>query len=573
MKELEMKERVQTALNAQLSFLCTSPSQREQLIETAMEGRKVKKTKLSFALILAMILCLLTAGALAAVLLSGQEIVEKLAVPMAQSSKHENYTHEELQELMTALNENGITLDEGSAMMRAFQSGHGYWQRDTIEEICHAAFGGNEGAWTIEQQHWYGEMMVAIGAWDENINLLPGEGDMTVEEAGALAVKALKDAYGVDLPAETGGQWGVNQAFQRVYLYEDEEEYQQDRWGFWFINQRTGNLDYEVTFDRDGSHPKPWRARYLEEINTKSWSTVMDDLEDREGSRTQWSVETWAEFGNLIRGMAPGGRNGWLYRYAGYRLPPESGVSPEQALKIAREAMNCGEVTGRMEENVICCTDRGKPIYKVCHRVIFQAEDNHRGGRYDAVWCLEIDCMTGSVLEKRECTAEDDPMMMYAPFSLLSRAPIAEDEKPAVSRAEQRVMELKQREEEAMAQYGDNLYFWPLEVQKAVYGGISAVPTQAEYDRALKIAMDAVADRYGPDALLELGDYRVGVLHRRVDDREENARIQLEWDFMFTTDPEYLSDGYRVQFTQLLPTDGAEEIRDLTVEHANWGNG
>lgn len=577
MKELEMKERVQTALNAQLSFLCTSPSQREQLIETAMEGRKVKKTKLSFALILAMILCLLTAGALAAVLLSGQEIVEKLAVPMAQSSKHENYTHEELQELMTALNENGITLDEGSTLMQAFRTGHGYWERDTIEEICRAAFGGRENGWTVEQKHWYGEMMVSIGAWDNNYYLLPGEDDMTVEEARALAARLLNEAYGADLPKESDDQWRIDEVFNRVCVYDENgQESWEDQWSFWFVNRRTDNVDYDVTFDRDGGEQETWRAHYLEEINTKNWAVAMDDLTDREGNCTGWGVETWAEFGDLIQGTDPKGRNGWLYQHAGYRLPPKGAITPEQAKEIALKEMDYGEITGKVYDHVICCTDGDRPIYKVNHRVIFNAEDLDRGGRYDAVWCLEVDCMTGKVLDKREFVTgpAGDFMMMYVPFSLLEEAPAADNENPAVSQAEQRVMELAKKEEEAMKEYGNNLYFWPPEVQQAVYGGAQSVPTQEEYDRALKIAMDAIAAQYGPDALKELGDYQVGMLHRRFDDEKENGCRQLDWDFMFTTDPEFLSDGYRVQFIQLIyAKDDLETVRDLIVEHANMGNG
>ena len=163
MKALTMKEQVRDALDRELSSLQTSSAQRDRLIETAMEGRKMYKKKMPLAFVLALILSLLLAGgALAAALLSGQQIVEEMAVPMAQSSRQENYTHEELENLIRTLNENGITLDEGSTMMQAFRAGHGYWERDTIEEICQAAFGGDESMWTIQQQHWYGEMMVEI---------------------------------------------------------------------------------------------------------------------------------------------------------------------------------------------------------------------------------------------------------------------------------------------------------------------------------------------------------------------------------------------------------------------------
>ncbi len=493
-----MKEQVRDALDRELSSLQTSSAQRDRLIETAMEGRKMNKKKMPLAFVPALILGLLLAGgALAAALLSGQQIVEEMAVPMAQSSRQENYTHEELENLIRTLNENGITLDEGSTMMQAFRSGHGYWERDTIEEICKAAFGGKEYEWSVEQQHWYGEMMVEIGAWDENVNLLPGEDDMTVEEAAALAVRLLGDAYGIELPAESDDEWIVNQAFQRVYLYREDEEYTQDRWRFWYVNRRTGNNDYDVTFDRQGGEQEPWRAHYLEEINTKSWAAVMDDLQDREGNCTGWGVETWAEFGELIQGTDPKGRNGWLHQHAGYRLPPKGAITPEQAKEIALKEMDYGEITGKVYDHVICCTDGDRPIYKVNHRVILNAEDLDRGGRYDAVWCLEIDCMTGKVLDRREFVTgpAGDFMMMYVPFSLLEEAPAANNENPAISQAEQRVMELAEKEEKAIREYGQNLYFWPMDVKLAVYGDPYAQPSRAEYDRALEIARQAVADR------------------------------------------------------------------------------
>lgn len=574
MTDTELKNRVNRALNAQLSSLRTTPSQRARLLESVTEERKMKKHKYSTALILALALSLLTvAGALAAVLLSGQEIVEQVAVPMAQQSRQENYTYEELKELIAALNENGITLDEGSTLMQAFRSGHGYWEQDTIREICLAAFGGHsEAEWSIEQKHWYGEMMVSIGAWNQNIYLLPGENDMTVEEARALAAKILKDTYGVDLPQESNDAWRISEIFDRVCNYDENgQESWQDQWAFWYENRRTYNTDYEVTFERDGSHPEPWRASYLEKINTKNWSTVMDDLENLEGTCTQWSVETWAEFGQLIQGTDPGGRNGTLYQQAGYRLPPKGAISPEEALEIARTETG---VSGFVQDHVICCTNQGTPIYKVHQRVFFDGEQ--KGGKYDAVWCLEIDCMTGKVLEKREYTygPDSDFMMMYVPFSLLDQTPMQKetaadepDEKEAAIFAQYEM------EQKAIDQYGENMYFWPAEVQVQVYGGSCAIPARQEYDRALEIAKDAIADRYGSDALDALGDYQVGLMHRRWDDLDKNARVQLDWDFMLTTDPVYLSDGYRVQFTQLLYADGAEEIRDLVVEHANMGNG
>ena len=65
-------------------------------------------------------------------------------------------------------------------------------------------------------------------------------------------------------------------------------------------------------------------------------------------------------------------------------------------------------------------------------------------------------------------------------------------------------------------------------------------------------------------------------LFQKLDDEEniETKATQLIWDIMFTTDPEVLSDGYRVQFQRVIDHEtGEEKIIDVIVEHANLGVG
>ena len=117
MKDKRIEERIQHSLNAELSGLRTTSYQRDQFFENATGGTKVKK-KISVVAILVAALMLFTVTALAVVLLSPKEIVEQVAVPTAQSNEQENYTYEDLQNLLQTLNENGITLDEGSGYGR-----------------------------------------------------------------------------------------------------------------------------------------------------------------------------------------------------------------------------------------------------------------------------------------------------------------------------------------------------------------------------------------------------------------------------------------------------------------------
>ena len=571
MSDQRDKRFVQESIDSGLSVMQGDPWLAQRIMNQERTGGFTVKKRLSVGLVLAIVLMLITVTALAAVLLTPKEVVEQIAVPTAQSNMQENYTYEDLKKLISILNENGITLDEGSTLMQAFHAGKGYWEKDTIEEICYSAFGRTQGVWTLEQKHWYGEMMTTIGVWGRNIWLLPEGDEISLSEARALAVKTLKDAYGAELPAESNEDWEVYETFELVWQPEtDSFPRENAKWTVWFSRRNGGSLSYDVTFDRFGQNAVPWRASFLEHINTKDLRTVMDDLQEREGTLTQWSVETWAEFGNLVSGMKMKGQNGWLYQHAGYCLPPEGAIRAEEAFEIARKETGA---SGWIGENIICCMDHDRPIYKICQRVFLGGKQ--KGGRYDHIWSVEIDCMTGEVLDVREYTYAPDsnPMMMYVPFSLLSEVPSfkkesnsVDDERRALTQAEQ---ELAYQAESGVA----SIYFLSLEKQAELFGGFHTVPTQEEYDKAFAIARKAIAEKYGADALKSLGDYKTGVMHQE-NGSVETGEPQHVWDFMFTTDPTYLSDGYRVQFRY--PADeqnGEETVLDLTVEHANLGNG
>ena len=104
MNEQMMKERIQQALNVKMSGVRTSLAERSRLYENAIGGTKVKR-KMTVGLVFAIVLVLMTAAAVAAILLTHQEIVEQVAVPLAVDNDGElgvkqNYSAEELAELV-----------------------------------------------------------------------------------------------------------------------------------------------------------------------------------------------------------------------------------------------------------------------------------------------------------------------------------------------------------------------------------------------------------------------------------------------------------------------------------------
>ena len=84
-EELE-REKVHQAIDRTLSGLTGDPWLYNKISAAGKEETKVKR-KVSVGLVLAIVLALLATAALAAVLLSHQEIMEQVAVPLASLSR------------------------------------------------------------------------------------------------------------------------------------------------------------------------------------------------------------------------------------------------------------------------------------------------------------------------------------------------------------------------------------------------------------------------------------------------------------------------------------------------------
>ena len=115
MKDKKLEQQIQHSLNAELSGLNTTSWQRDQFFENATGGYKVKR-KLSYGLVLAIVLLLAAATAVAVALLSPKEVVEQVAVPMAQENDPDwrvnmEFSAEELETFIRKANEIGIEIE------------------------------------------------------------------------------------------------------------------------------------------------------------------------------------------------------------------------------------------------------------------------------------------------------------------------------------------------------------------------------------------------------------------------------------------------------------------------------
>ena len=337
MNEQMMRERIQQALNAQMSGVRTSPAERSRMLENAIGGTKVKR-KLTVGLVFAIILVLMTAAAVATILLTHEEIVEQVAVPLAVGndsdlSVKQSYSAEELAELVRNLNENGITLKENNAIMQALRTGNGYYEEEAIMEICREAFGGYYRTWTLEQQQWFNNLMVDIGFHENYEDSLPGEDNMTYEQAEAFAFETLKKMYGEDLHPEDRTIYKLERSFG-------------GGWAFGLMPLDVEHGNYRIYFDDDdpagtvfikGEIPdwtKPYSADKLMHAFDDVYTCFLGD----------WPQAAWQKLHEMMLGAEIDPESPSAPEYMGYQLteypePAEDDISRDEAVRIAREAV------------------------------------------------------------------------------------------------------------------------------------------------------------------------------------------------------------------------------------------
>ena len=305
------------------------------------------KRKLYAGLVLAVVLVLLTAAAAAAKLLSHKEVVEQVAVSLALENDdpakvNGSYTPEQLTELVSALNENGITLEENSRIMQQLRSGQGYYEDETIMEICRQAFGGNFFTWTLEEQDWFSHLMVDIGYYESYESCLPGEDNMTYEEAESYAFMKWKENYGDELEPENRGKYKLGRQFFR-----DPENDGNASWYFSLDPQDVALGSYHISFEDidpegtaflqadvpDWSQPYTGDQLMMKFYDVYSWATGT------------WDQSVWKHLHDMMRDAELDREDINYPQYRGYQMtdypdPEPDEITRDEAIRLAKEALN-----------------------------------------------------------------------------------------------------------------------------------------------------------------------------------------------------------------------------------------
>ncbi len=432
MREDQNREKVHKAIDATLSGLNGNPWLFQQISARAGEGEIKVRKKLSAGLVLAIVLLLITAVALGVTLVSQltkpevvQTVMEDKAVPLATNNDtgaavNGVFSAGELADLVQELNENGITLDETNIIMQLMKNGQSYYEEETIMEICRQAFGGNIGTWTLEQQDWYGQLMVKIGYIESYESHLPGPENMTYEDAESFAFRKIRAEYGEDLPLENRDIWRLERSF---YL-----EYPDDPAGeMWYFELSPTDPDhgwYAVNFrDHDPEGTAEIRANIRDWTAGYSGDEVLDAFRSVYGWRPgQWPQEAWHRMHEMLQNASVD-TDSWdvqnlkAYRLTDYPEPGGGDISREAAVLNAKQAM---ENPRAALDGAVLTEYEGERLWMVSF-VIYSPEDgpeDESAGGY----VVAVSSADGEIRSIRKQGLNDSESFAYVPEAAYEKA-------------------------------------------------------------------------------------------------------------------------------------------------------
>ncbi|MBR4067551.1 MAG: hypothetical protein IKK08_02850 [Clostridia bacterium] len=393
MNHEKMREHVHTGIDRQCASLTSDPYRVQRVLnkahETPKTGGFVVKKKLSVGMVFAIVLILMTVTAVAAVLLSMRQIVDDYAVPMAQQSVGEiDYNPEEVSILVQLAQENGIVFSEHAMSNIAWAESHGegYAKDEFIKLLAYTEFGEDISTWTLEQQKWFDDALVAMGIFPESQKAMPKDPEGEQELAVSRAVAHLTANYSIagDIMDESQYQVGVQ------YINGDADgDYPGLYWSIDFQPKTITGGEYWV-YLRDNGEILGQSVR----LGLSADSSV-GDVRDAYvryykkdyPAHVEWDQHVYQEFLATAKLVKPSNGRAYLcIIQTEYPDIPDDAISFDDAYAIA--AADLGITDYRVFKKVLIATDTN-PVWKF---TMSRGEDDYS---------FEIDCITGEIRTKR----------------------------------------------------------------------------------------------------------------------------------------------------------------------------
>ena len=376
-------------------MILSMPAETAERIER--KGRPMRR-KLSVGFVLAVILCTLAAGALAAVLLGGKDFVDQIMAPKAAQTDSDSFTKEEIEEILRIAAENHLSLSDEDMYRLNHLDKTGYFKEELMRLFVKTEYGFYPSAWPIEVQRWYEQMLEACGLdYGETVNVLPEGDELTQEQILKIAQEYIHDKYYPDVNVNDESK------YRRFLTYQEHKQGQDSAYREWSLRYEAKDLylaDYVMTLDTAGNIKKEYAVGGILDPSYETYGQFMRDRFRRvygdQYGFVNWTSEIMLKYQEAMRHRqtltGPEHFIGDEYPILDmtYLLPDETMISKETAIEKAKAA--CGNLdyeTLYSNSAVAVCLENpeGQSVWKVTLQL-------HGGGFVYA----QLDAKTGEAL-------------------------------------------------------------------------------------------------------------------------------------------------------------------------------
>lgn len=402
-----MKREVKVNQESIEAMLPSIPHDFEQdmrwMIQRMPEMRKetpAMKRKLSIGLVFALILMLLAVSALAAVILGGKDFVDQVMAPMAKENiQSDRFTEKEVKFILDEAEKYGIHLPDHIV---ARLKGHDAWEykEELMRLFVKTEYGFYPSAWPLEVQHWYEITMEACGQGDGYISsVLPGENDLSQEQAIAIVTQHIQQTYGETLDINDPEKYLRHMTYKETVVnpYLTARE-----WYFDYEARDPRDEIYLVTLSQEGA---VLSSRCIGGIYSTSAEMKGHFISDRFAMAygdgyggSVWNTERLQEYQKALQYRVDNeGMDAILPReahalYQTYLTPDDTMIPEEKAMEIALDACEGFEIQPGYEDFILAVALKGEngPLWKVTLKL--NRGENRIGNAY-----VELDGRTGEV--------------------------------------------------------------------------------------------------------------------------------------------------------------------------------
>lgn len=199
-------------------------------------------------------------------------------------------------------------------------------------------------------------------------------------------------------------------------VHDDGGSIQEPHWYFWFEPNAVNLPEFILTMNKAGDLTSMQYTPGLEELfalQVVPSYQMRDMFEKAYGSMSGWTPEVFVAYVDALRrsDLGVANRDAKAFLATAYILPPENAMSTDQAIELALAAVN---KTGLTAAGTYCFLVNDRAVWKVTLRP--------SGERVN--WMVEMDAITGEVLELYHTQSQGTAGQFYVPKSVWESLPI-----------------------------------------------------------------------------------------------------------------------------------------------------